>query len=30
MALVTLIVSIPLYIGFETGTHEMQFVEYAG
>ena len=30
VALVTLLVSIPLYAGFETGTHEMQFVEYAG
>ena len=30
VALVTLLVSIPLYAGFETDTHEMQFVEYAG
>ena len=30
VALATLLVSIPLYAGFETGTPEMQFVEYAG
>ena len=30
VALTTLLVSIPLYAGFETGTHEMQFVEFAG
>ncbi len=30
VALATLLVSIPLYAGFDAGTHEMQFVEYAG
>ena len=29
VALITLLVSIPLYAGFETDTHEMQFEEYA-